>query len=273
MKLIHLTDPHLVPPGRALYGLDPAQRLAAAIAHIQARHTDAEACIITGDLAHRGDPQAYELLRELLAPLPMPVLTLIGNHDDRERFCCAFDEVPRDAGGFVQWVHATSAGRLILLDTVKPTAHASNPPAGYFDSGRARWLHDRLDEAGQEPVFLCMHHPPFGVGVRAFDDINLLAPDAQAFAEVVTGRKNIRHLFFGHIHRPIFGSWRGIPYSTLPATAHQSMLDFVASDDCFTHEPPAYGVVMIDADQITVHLENYLDHSPVYHPDGRCLRY
>lgn len=271
MKLIHLTDTHLMPPGRVLYGLDTAERLAAAVEHIQARHADAHACIITGDLAHRGDKEAYSQLRELLEPLTIPVLPLIGNHDHRDRFCVAFPEVPRDPNGFVQWVEDTDAGRLVLLDTVIAGGQNGHPAAGYFGGGRVEWLRARLDEVGERPVYLFMHHPPFGVQVRAFDTINLSAPDAQAFAEVLQGRGNIRHLFFGHIHRTIFGSWRGIPYSTLPATAHQSMLDFVAIDDYFTHEPPVYGVVILDPEQVTIHTENYLHRGPVYHPDGRCL--
>jgi 3',5'-cyclic-AMP phosphodiesterase len=38
MKLIHITDTHLVEPGLKLYGLDPKARLDAAIADIN-RHT------------------------------------------------------------------------------------------------------------------------------------------------------------------------------------------------------------------------------------------
>lgn len=273
MKLLHLTDTHLLPPGRVLYGLDPQARLAAAVADIEAKHTDAEACIITGDLAHRGDTEAYALLHELLRPLSIPVFPLIGNHDHRERFCAAFPETPRDADGFVQWVWKAGGARLILLDTVKGEEEAGDPAAGYFGAGRVAWLRDRLNEAGGLPVYLFMHHPPFGVGVPAFDEINLAAADARAFAEVLTGRANIRHLFFGHIHRMIFGSWRGVPFSTLPATVHQSLLDFAAVDDCYTHEPPSYGVVLIDEEQVTVHIENYLHRGPVYHEDGRCLSF
>src|SRR5256885_8190549 len=33
-----------------------------------------------------------------------------------------------------------------------------------------------------------------------------------------------RSLSFGHIHRPISGSWRGIPFSTLRGTNHQVAL-------------------------------------------------
>ena len=51
MKFIHLTDTHLVAPGRELHGLDPARRLETCAARIAARHADAAFCVLTGDFA------------------------------------------------------------------------------------------------------------------------------------------------------------------------------------------------------------------------------
>ena len=63
MKLIHLTDLHLMPPGELLWGLDPFARFDAALVDIAAHHADADLCVITGDLTEKGDVAAYELLR------------------------------------------------------------------------------------------------------------------------------------------------------------------------------------------------------------------
>ena len=188
----------------------------------------------------------------------MPVLPLIGNHDDREAFCAVFPQVPRDANGFVQWVHDTSDARLLLLDTVMHGDEAGPKSGGYFSGGRLEWLQAQFDAAGAQPVLLFMHHPPFGVGVPAFDTINLQADDARAMAALLRTQRQVRHLFFGHIHRTIFGSWHGIPFSTLPATAHQSKLDFLASRDLFTHEAPGYGVVLVEPEQVTIHVADFL---------------
>jgi len=67
-------------------------------------------------------------------------------------------------------------------------------------------------------------------------------------------------MFFGHVHRPISGSWLGIPFSTLRGTNHQVCFDLsptAARDAC--HEPPAYAVVLIGADTVVVHTHDYLD--------------
>ncbi|MDD4886529.1 MAG: phosphodiesterase [Thiomonas sp.] len=273
MKLIHLTDTHLTTPGRTLYGIDPLARLNAAVDHIARQHAGAERCVVTGALTHWGERAAYASLRDALDRLPMPVLPLIGNHDDRATFRAAYPEIPVDASGFVQWTRDTSAGRFILLDTVLGDAAQGRKSAGYFDAGRVDWLRQQLDvaQADAVPVFLFMHHPPFGVGIAAFDEINLVADDAREFGALLRGYSHIRHLFFGHIHRPISGSWHGIPFSTLPATAHQSGLDFLTDADLFTHEAPGYGVVLITPEQVTVHISDFLYRGPQIDPASERL--
>jgi len=72
----------------------------------------------------------------------------------------------------------------------------------------------------------------------------------------------VRHLFFGHVHRPISGSWHGVPFSTLRGTNHQVWLDFAAKGDIpGSHEPPAYGVVLINHETVVVHSHDFMDQS------------
>mgnify|MGYP002059127644 FL=1 len=58
MKFIHLTDTHVIGDG-LLYGQDPAARLLAAVASINAEHSDAGFVVLTGDMTHWGDAAAY----------------------------------------------------------------------------------------------------------------------------------------------------------------------------------------------------------------------
>ena len=46
MKIIQVTDTHLMPRGTELNGLNPIERLEACIASITEHHSDAELCII-----------------------------------------------------------------------------------------------------------------------------------------------------------------------------------------------------------------------------------
>ena len=256
-KFIHLTDTHLVTPGELLYGNDPLQRLQAAVQSMAAEHGDAAFCLITGDLAHWGEPAAYAALQECLQALPMPVHLLIGNHDNRMAFRARFVDTPVDPFGYVQRVMPFAQGLMLMLDTNEPgVSH------GVFCARRRQWLAEQLRESGDTPLWLAMHHPPFDVGLPSMDAIGL--HDAQAFAEVLAPhRHRVRHLFFGHVHRPISGSWQGIPFSTLRATNHQVALDLHHSGRIpGNFEPPAYAVVLADEQQTLVHNHDFLDASP-----------
>lgn len=259
MKFIHLTDTHLVTPGAALYGLDPLARLEACVADIAANHSDAEFCIVTGDLAHQGKPDAYAALRRALAPLGMPVHLLLGNHDDRAAFRAAFPEAPVDGNGFVQSVVDVSAGALILIDSNEP-----GTACGHLCRDRLRWLADCLTDTGPRPVFLFLHHAPFDVGIPSMDRIRLR--DGDILGEILLPHtRRIRHLFFGHLHRPLSGSWRGIPFSTLYGTNHQVALDFIRGDAVpGSHEPPAYAVVLAEGDRVLVHPHSFLDRTATF---------
>ena len=47
MKLIHVTDTHLIHPGKTLHGLDPEDRFEACMEDIILNHSDADCLLIT----------------------------------------------------------------------------------------------------------------------------------------------------------------------------------------------------------------------------------
>ena len=255
MKLIQVSDLHFVPPGVRLLGLDPRARLEAAIADINAHHGDAELCLFTGDLADHGAPEAYDALRETLAALRVPYRLTIGNHDDRTAFQRAFPEAPRDEHGFVQMVVSNDAGAIVVLDT-----HEPGQVSGSFCAKRQAWLRARLAEAKGRPVYLFMHHPPLDIGIPSLDLIGLV--DKREFAEVVADARHIRHIFFGHVHRPVSGSWRGIPFASLRSLVHQVPFDLVTEHPVpYDHAPPGYNVILLDGEDTVVHHHEFLDTS------------
>lgn len=255
MKFIHLTDTHVIGEGE-LYGQDPAARLRAAVASINAEHSDAAFVALTGDMTHWGDTAAYVRFAREIKELDMPLHLIVGNHDDTASFGVAFPEIPRDESGFVQSGFETQFGRFLLLDTKNPETHA-----GAYCPARQVWLTRELDQTNG-PVVLFMHHPPFKTGIASMDRIML--QDAEAFYDIVAPHKaRIRHLFFGHVHRAIFGNWRGISYSCMRGLNHQVALELNGAADriAANFEPPAYGVVTLSDDQVTVHFHDFSDGS------------
>lgn len=258
MKFIHLTDTHLVLPGQKLYGLDPLARLEGAIADIKTFHRDAVQIVVTGDLAHWGEEEAYQAFCRVMDEAGLPYVAMVGNHDRRANCLQHVPAAPRDMNGFVQGVSDHSAGRFVFLDTLDESSHA-----GALCGKRRDWLAGALAATPQNrPFYIFMHHPPFKVGIEEMDLISL--QDAQAFAEVIAPyRSRLRHLFFGHVHRPISGSWQGIPFSTLRGTNHQVWFDMREGvPHLASHEPAAYAVVLLGEESTVVHTHDYLDQSP-----------
>ena len=249
MKIVLLSDLHLTAGGETLFGSSPRERLELAIDSILHNHADADFCLLTGDLADAGSDAAYASLAQTLKRLPMPAHLLPGNHDSRAALRHQFPQLPT-AGDFIQAAFDNPAGRFLLLDTVEAGA-----PWGSYCAGRQEWLARQLAAAGDQPLYIAMHHPPLALGIPSMDQFALREPEA-FWAVIAPHRARIRHLFFGHLHRPIGGSWRGIPFSCTASPNHQVALDLVTlrGDDVpGCREPAGYAVILIDTDSVVVH--------------------
>ncbi|MFY0618973.1 phosphodiesterase [Shimia sp.] len=248
MKIIHISDIHLTIPGEEMGGLDPHARFARALADVANHHADAERLVITGDLAHWGEVDAYEALKSALEGARIPVRLMIGNHDDRANFLKVFDSHPVDANGYVNYAETLNGTRMIYLDSVGHKTHA-----GHFCAQRRTWLDAELVSAERARIFL--HHNPMPVGLPAEDRIALVREDRAAFKALLeTHSARIDYIHFGHVHAPIHGRFAGIPFASVPSTGNQSLPDMTETE-VLKGAPlePAFFVLLIDGDDTTIH--------------------
>ena len=235
MLIAQISDTHIVPKGVLAMGrVDTAGYLGRAVAHINALRPAPDLVLVTGDLVDSGKPEEYAHLRTLLAPLPMPVYVIPGNHDGREPLRDAFAAsryLPAD--GFLQYAIEGGPLRLIALDTLTPGA-----PHGELCAKRLDWLEARLGES-ENPTILFMHHPPFECGLAELDGMRLNV-GAERLAAIVRDHPNIERILCGHVHRPIQMRWAGTIASCAPSTAHQAALDLRPDVTLmYAMEPPA----------------------------------
>ena len=220
MLIAQISDMHIKAPGTMLYKrIDTAGYLERAVAHIMHLDPRPDIVIATGDLVDGGKPEEYGLLRDLLAPLAMPVYLIPGNHDARDALRAAFPDhayLPRD--GYLQYAVDGHPVRLIALDTL-----VDGKPYGELCDRRLAWLEARLGE-DDRPALLFMHHPPFDTGIESFDGAKLNF-GGERFADIVRRHPNVERVVCGHVHRPIQVRWAGTMASIAPGTAHQATLD------------------------------------------------
>lgn len=231
MVLVQLSDPHMR-VGPADEGSGAA--LEAAVASVLALERLPDAVIVTGDLADTPSEAEYERVRRLLAPLPMPVHVLPGNHDDGALM-----------GGETSYVTQVRELRLVVCDSTIP-----GRPDGQLD---LEWLEAQIAPA--EPTIVAMHHAPILTGIGGLDEIGLPAATRAALGELLARHPHVLRVIAGHVHRGAFGVLGGCGVVACPSTNLQTKLEIGSPGFSVVHEPPAYAIHALLDGSLTSHLQ------------------
>jgi Icc protein len=211
--IAQLSDPHIrVGPDDQ----NSARALANAVDSVLSLDPLPHAVLVTGDLAEGGTAAEYDRFRELIAPLPMPVHVLPGNHDD------------------LDWAgpHSVTADglRIVLCDTHRP-----GRDDGHLDLD---WLAAEL--ARDEPAIVAMHHHPVPIGIGGLDEIGLPASERAGLARLLERSPHVVRVVAGHVHRTAFATLGGRPVVTCASTNRQARLELGSPGFTIADEPPAF---------------------------------
>lgn len=249
MLLCQISDCHVVDEGQLAYGrIDTPGMLERCVRRILELPRRPDALIATGDLTEHATASEYGVFADILAPLRMPILLAVGNHDERGALQAAFPDQAhlRGEDGFVQYAIEDFALRLIVLDTVVPNAEG-----GALCERRLRWL-DRTLAQSDRPTIVAQHHPPFVTGLSYMDQRNLA--DVAAEAEVISKYPYVERVISGHFHRNMQARFAGTLASACPSTAHQLLLDLVPGADIrFTYEPSSFHLHFWNGSGVVTH--------------------
>lgn len=240
MLIAQITDLHVRPEGRKAYvHVDTNAMAQACVDTIRKLRPQPDVLLISGDLTDCGLAAEYALLREIIAPLAMPVYVIPGNHDRREALREAFagdGYLPAD-DAFLHYVVEDHPVRLIGLDTVVP-----GEGHGEMDAERLAWLDAALAAGDDRPTVIFMHHPPFPTGIVHMDAIN--CRNGAEMARLVSAYPNVERVVAGHHHRPVQVRWGGTIGMVVPSPAHQVMLDLdgAEAEARIKMEPPAFAL-------------------------------
>ena len=219
--LLHLSDTHLLGAGNRLYGtVDAEAHLAQLLAELEASRGRPEAIVVTGDLADRGEPDAYDRLRRMVEPvaarLGARVIWVMGNHDDRAAFREALFAEPGSTRP-VDRVYDINGLRVITLDSTVPGHHHGEVTGAQLD-----WLAEELSAPAPHGTILAMHHPPLPSVLDLAVAVELR--DQSGLAEVLLG-SDVRSIIAGHLHYSSTGMFAGIPVSVASATCYTQDLN------------------------------------------------
>jgi 3',5'-cyclic AMP phosphodiesterase CpdA len=244
--LIQLSDPHI---GASWGDGDPVAKFAAAIDGVLALERSPDAVLVSGDLADQAADDEYEELRALLGRIDAPSYILPGNHDDRDALRRHFG-VPGAGDEPVQYAVELGPLRLVVLDTTVP-----GEDGGSLDEGRLSWLDAALGAAPSVPTVVAMHHPPFAIGIPAWDAIGLPPADRQRLGEILGRHPDVQRVVAGHVHRAIAAELAGRLVLSVPSTYVQGLLDFGATELELSDDPPGFGVHALLDGELVSHIQ------------------
>ncbi|GAA1345845.1 phosphodiesterase [Arthrobacter roseus] len=222
--LLHMSDTHLLAGAAPLYGaVDSEARLRRIFEELEASGVHPEAILFTGDLADKGEPEAYAKLRSIVEPaalkLGAQVIWAMGNHDDRSAFRVGLlDE--RASTGPIDRTYWVGGLRVITLDSTVPGHHH-----GHLSGAQLSWLATELAMPAPMGTILALHHPP----VPSVQDLAVLVElrDQASLADVVRGT-DVRGILAGHLHYSTSATFAGIPVSVASATCYTQDLTYDA---------------------------------------------
>lgn len=219
--ILHLSDTHLLAGGNKLYGeVDSEAHLRRLFEDIEGSGGRPEAIVFTGDLADRGEADAYARLKHIVEPaadrLGARLIWVMGNHDDRSSFRKQLlGEVPTLDP--VDRIYDVNGLRLVTLDSTVPGYHHGEIAPEQLD-----WLSAVLEEPAPHGTLLAMHHPPVPSVLDLAVSVELR--DQTALAQVLQG-SDVRGILAGHLHYSSTATFAGVPVSVASATCYTQDLN------------------------------------------------
>ena len=260
MKIIQITDTHLLGNNKTLFGIDPKLILKKALVSIEKNHSDAEFVVITGDLTNNGKIEAYSELESLLKDFSIPVHLIMGNHDIKKIYNQVFNRCEDDE--FVQYAVEFDNNTFLFLDT-----SVSNEQFGVLCHKRLTWLGNKLLKNKSKNVYIFMHHFPFNSEMPWMEN-NANFRNKKEFWDVVLKYQNVKQIFTGHLHRIINANYKGVGVSCTRSTNFQVAFTPNTEEDLLTNkENPTYAVTYIDEDSVLIHNHEFLDEDKCYLAD------
>lgn len=244
--LVHLSDTHFLAHSQALYGtVDTDSTVHLAMEQLERSGIRPAALILTGDVADKGEPDAYRRIRDIVeaaaAAWGAEVIWVMGNHDKRSAFRTELlregaSDAPIDRSYDLQGL------RVIALDTSVPGYHH-----GELTDAQLDWLAAELREPARYGTLLALHHPPIPTPLPLMSVLEL--QEQSRLAETIAG-SDIRGILGGHLHYATTSLFAGIPVSVAAATCYTMDLSAPPRELAGVNGGQAMNLVHVYADQI-----------------------
>jgi Icc protein len=210
VRIIQISDMHVLADNEPLLGVNTTESLHAIIDYIKADAVEPDLMLLTGDMSQDESEASYIKIAALMKALAVPAYYVPGNHDDSEMMARVY---PRDT--IVEHKQIVlEKWQLILLDSHKPLL-----VEGYLAASELEYLEQCLKAYPHHHAIVVCHHHPAPVGSAWMDKIGIQNPDP--LWQVLAAHPQVKLILFGHVHHQFEGEKQGIRYLSAPSTCFQ----------------------------------------------------
>jgi Icc protein len=218
LRVIQITDTHLFADrDREMRGIITSKSLQIVLDKVRELHPDL--LLLTGDLSQDETAESYQLLSSLITPLTISTYWIPGNHDRID----LMEQILQSPPIYLDKSFAVGGWHFLLLNST-----IAGSIAGELSAESLAWLDDRLQEIGDRPTLIALHHPPFFPNPN-WESTILQNPDN--FWLLGDRYPQIKIVLSGHIHQEFEACREGVSYLATPSTCTQ--FD-VPEDSAFT---------------------------------------
>lgn len=209
--------------------------------------------IHTGDVVADPVDEAYRLAADLMAELDVPVYYAVGNHDSSVGVRDLLNHGPYEALGDDPTRHiygfSVKGSEFMVLDGRAPD---ELDPHGCLGGEQLAIVRQKTAEVAAGPLTIFVHFPALPFNSPWFDQ-NMLLLDGEELHDILCqSPREIRGVFYGHVHMPLQTRRNGILYSAAPST----FANFAAwpnkTEPEFLDEPPGFSFVQLLPNQLMI---------------------
>lgn len=235
LTLLHVSDVHATQSGVLYEEIAPLARLAQVAEYALDNELAPDAVVITGDLVQRGNGNAYPLVdaacRSIETKLGVPVITVLGNHDDPAAATQLHGHEDSHTG--VTWVRGTRIVRL-------------NSQTRELGEEQLHWLRQELATPSEHGSVIALHHAPTASHMPVLRKQGLR--DAHEFMRAIEG-SDVRAVLSGHFHHSQSALVHGFPVFVAPALSYHQVMH-AGPSHVAGHNAPWFSLVQLSSDGV-----------------------
>jgi len=211
IRLVQITDSHIFSEASGkLLGLNTRESFEAVFERINKEEWRADILLATGDLSQDASPESYQYLTQRFVQSGIQSFWLSGNHDDPD---VMMEHMNEKNVSPAKLIHAGNWQIILLDSSVRDHVH------GELSVDELNFLEQALSNYKDKNTIIGLHHQPVSVDCDWIDKIGL--KNANELKAIVSRHKQVKAVFWGHIHQRYHQKIEGVEWIATPSTCVQ----------------------------------------------------